>query len=436
MERCKLFLTCLMAMLWVGVSGQPAKYYDFSKENSDHTMLYYKIIDEDKKEVAFSAPNGSGIVYHSLTKLHIPETVEYNGNTYTVTQFGIEAPTSNPHIFWHSGIEGMLNLVDFKLPSTLKRIKSDHFLGFSHQLKKLVIPASLESYCEVIYYRAMGLEELYMLPQIPPIYDGTNGSYLSSAIGLITDGLKYIYVPADATAAYKASPYWQKKRDGSSILNMYREQFTLSKNGYTSLYLESENFEVPAGCTAYIVKGLKHHANAKIYADAKLQAFPAGTIIPAGTPVIIENKAMKNQTITYRAALTIGTPVVITDNLLVGVTTEQELNTPGGFYYIFGKGQFGQGFYWQGSRKGASIKLKAHRAGLRIPDGHPIAAAGKSFVFDFEAAKAELTLGIRQESISKGNPTKQITYDLQGRRVSHPTPGGIYIVNGKKIIKE
>ena len=53
----------------------------------------------------------------------------------------------------------------------------------------------------------MGLEELYMLPQIPPIYDGTSGSYLSSAIGLITNGLKYIYVPADATAAYKASPY-------------------------------------------------------------------------------------------------------------------------------------------------------------------------------------------------------------------------------------
>ena len=68
----------------------------------------------------------------------------------------------------------------------------------------------------------MGLEELYMLPQIPPIYDRTSGSYLSSAIGLITNGLKYIYVPADATAAYKASPYWQKEQECSSTGTIYR----------------------------------------------------------------------------------------------------------------------------------------------------------------------------------------------------------------------
>ena len=434
MERLKIILLFLVAFLPATVSAQN-QYYDFTAVNDDGITLYYKIIDEDNKEVAFTSNNGNLSVYSSLAKLHIPETVVYNSKTYTVTQIGIYKKG-----VVHFNFEGAFQLVDLKFPATLKRIKAGHFLGLSHKLKKLVIPAGVESYVDWLCFRALALEELYMLPETPPIYDGTNGAFnpgLFSAIGPLTDGLKYIYVPADATITYRASPYWQVKSSGGpvgpSLLNMYREQFTLSANGYTSYYLHNENFQVPAGCTAYIIQGLKKHANSQIYADVKVKAFPAGTIIPAKTPVILENLNKKGETITYLANISGGTEAVITDNMLVGSATDAEINAPGYDYYIFGRGQHGQGFYWQGNREGESIKLKAHRAGLRIPSGMVIPSAAKSFIFDFEAAKQELTTGISVQPNTQAMPKEDVIYDLQGRRVTNPTRG-IYIVNGKKRV--
>jgi hypothetical protein len=439
MERLKIILLFLVTLLPATLFAQLGFYYDFTAVNDDGITLYYKIIDEDNKEVALSANDGAASAYSSLRKLHIPETVVYNSNTYTVTQVGISGINVYGVIF-HS-IQGLFQLEDIKFPATLKRIKSDHFLGLSHKLKKMVIPAGLESYSQWMFYRQSLLEELYMLPETPPIYDGTRGAFNPrdfSAIGILTDGLKYIYVPADATITYRASPYWQVKSSGGSalgpsILNMYREQFTLSANGYTSYYLHNENFQVPAGCTAYIIQGLKKHANSQIYADVKVKAFPAGTIIPAKTPVILENLSKKGETITYFANISGGTEAVITDNMLVGSATDAEINAPGYDYYIFGRGQHGQGFYWQGNREGESIKLKAHRAGLRIPSGMVIPSAAKSFIFDFEAAKQELTTGISVQPNTQAMPKEDVIYDLQGRRVTNPTRG-IYIVNGKKRV--
>ena len=91
----------------------------------------------------------------------------------------------------------------------------------------------------------------------------------------------------------------------------------------------------------------------------------------------------------------------------------------------------GPGFYKQGTRGGASIKLKPHRAGLCLDEA---IAPAKSFIIDFDAARREAeTTGIhdvRPEMQRRDNAV----YDLQGRRVVNPTHG-IYIINGKKIIK-
>lgn len=418
MERLKIILLFLVAFLPATVSAQLGSYYDFAAVNDDGLTLYYKIVDEDKKEVSFNQKDLHGYPW-TLTKLHIPDTVIHNGKTYTVTETG-------PH-----AILGISNLEDFKFPNKLKHIRQSNNLGFSHKLKKLVVPATLIDFSNVIFTRAYGIEELYMMPEIPPVR--YNSPTYQWALDGGSPGLKYIYVPADATITYRASPYWQKKSDNTSLLNMYREQFTLSANGYTSYYLHNENFQVPAGCTAYIIQGLKKHANSQIYADVKVKAFPAGTIIPAKTPVILENLNKKGETITYLANISGGTEAVITDNMLVGSATDAEINAPGYDYYIFGRGQHGQGFYWQGNREGESIKLKAHRAGLRIPSGMVIPSAAKSFIFDFEAAKQELTTGISVQPNTQAMPKEDVIYDLQGRRVTNPTRG-IYIVNGKKRV--
>ena len=418
MERLKIILLFLVTLLPTTLSAQLGVTYDFAAVNADGLTLYYKIINEANKEVEFGILSPLSTAYLAFTKLHIPETVTYNSKTYTVTQLG------------RSGASHMSNLIDLKYPNTLKHIRTMNHLAFSHKLKKLVIPASLIDFDGVLFTRASGVEELYMMPEVPPV---NTVSSLLYALDYGSSGLKYIYVPADATITYRASPYWQKKSDNTSLLNMYREQFTLSANGYTSYYLHNENFQVPAGCTAYIIQGLKKHANSQIYADVKVKAFPAGTIIPAKTPVILENLSKKGETITYFANISGGTEAVITDNMLVGSATDAEINAPGYDYYIFGRGQHGQGFYWQGNREGESIKLKAHRAGLRIPSGMVIPSAAKSFIFDFEAAKQELTTGISVQPNTQAMPKEDVIYDLQGRRVTNPTRG-IYIVNGKKRV--
>ena len=209
----------------------------------------------------------------------------------------------------------------------------------------------------------------------------------------------------------------------------YREQLTIGATGYTTYYLENENFKVPAGCTAYIITGVTPSGSITTPDQAVVKAFTAGKIIPKQTGFILQGTP--NTTVEYQANVT-GTEESVTGNLLVGTATEQEISGAGYKYYIFSaSGDQGLGFYKQGTRQGASIKLKAHRAGLRLSES---IGRAKSFIIDFEAARREAGTtgihGVRPEAQRLDNAV----YDLQGRRVINPTHG-IYIINGKKIIK-
>ena len=126
MERLKIILLFLVTLLPTTLSAQLGVTYDFAAVNADGLTLYYKIINETNKEVAFGINLKLGTVYFPFTKLHIPETVTYNGKTYTVTEMGPYAPRN------------LSNLVDLKFPNTLKHIRTINHLSFSHKLKKLL----------------------------------------------------------------------------------------------------------------------------------------------------------------------------------------------------------------------------------------------------------------------------------------------------------
>lgn len=232
-----------------------------------------------------------------------------------------------------------------------------------------------------------------------------------------------IFVPIDCSVAYKAATNW------SSYSDKIREELYIGPSGYTTFYLENENFKVPDGCTAYIITGVIPSGSITTPDQAIVKAFGAGKIIPKQTGFILQGTP--NTTIEYRAAVT-GIEEDVTGNLLVGTATEREINGAGYKYYVLSNsGDQGLGFYKQGTRGGASIKLKAHRAGLRLTES---IARAKSFFIDFDAARENANVaGIRnigQEAEGRDN----VIYDLQGRRVKNPTHG-IYIINGKKVIK-
>ena len=304
-----------------------------------------------------------------------------------------------------------------KLPQTLQEISGRAFV---HALvKTLEVPYNVRSISTGAFNTMRKLEEIEFKNPIPATIvldspsDNVNYFFNSE-----NDNLQTIYVPIDATVAYKAPAGW------SQHASKFREKVKIGPHGYTSFYLENENFEVPAGCTAYIIKSVTQEGTTN-FGRTTEQVIPAGSVIPKQTGFILKGTA--GSTVTYRANLTGVTEVNVTGNLLVGTATEQEISGAGYKYYLFGHGAVGQGFYYQTGRDGSSMKLGAHRAGLKLSTSG--FAPAKELIFNFEDATTNGISSVEQTA----EPRTDVIYDLQGRRVKNPV-NGIYIVNGKKVV--
>ena len=307
---------------------------------------------------------------------------------------------------------GYTPIEEVKLPQTLRKIGS--FSLMQSHFTEITIPSGVEQIEYGALMQVFTLKKIVIERATPP----TGCGRIENAPDL------KIYVPIDATQPYETAPEW------SNYPGKYYEQVSIGATGYTSYYLENENFLIPSGCTAYIITGITPSGSIMTPDQAVVKAFGAGKIIPKQTGFILQGAA--NSTIEYQANVT-GTEESVVGNLLIGTATEQEFNASGYKYYIFSNnGDEGLGFYKQGTRNGASIKLGAHRAGLRLPLA---IAPAKGFTIDFESARKEAeTTGIRDVRPSV-QPREDVIFDLQGRRVTNPGRG-IYIVNGKKVVRE
>ena len=417
MKKSVLLFLCIIT----AVIGRAA-IYDFTAE-VDGITFYLKITDEANREVAL-AQNDAGNAYLSLTKLVIPDKVKNindNNKEYSIVD-----------IYAFSGAYSS-SITEITLPNTLKYLVGWNSFNALDKVKKLVIPAGVQNVVSPLFDGA-SLEEVYLLPATPPTPNAPSPNPFYGA-GSILHKLS-VYTAVDKNYIYKSDMFWAITGWPGDPAVPYYEQITLNANGYASLYLENENFEVPTGCTAYIIKGMKNSTAFGGYPAAKVVAFGAGSILPRQTPFILENIAEKGKTIKYRAYVT-GTEEDVSNNLLIGTANAngEEFSDGSSSYYIFANGQFGQGFYYQGTRQGASVKVKPHRAALRIPAGTQVSASSKAFFIDFEAAKEQLTTSIRQLPHVAPASKEDVIFDLQGRRVLHPTRG-IYIINGKKVVKE
>ena len=289
-------------------------------------------------------------------------------------------------------------LVSLDIPSTVKKIEVGAF-------------ASNPTLKEV------NLRKLSIVPlTTSPVYAGHRAPFEDAHPDL------KIYVNTDQAALYTTDQVW-KQHAGH-----YVETVNIGATGYTSYYLENENFEIPTGCTAYIITGITPSGSATTPDQAVVKAFGAGKIIPKQTGFVLQGTP--NSTVEYKAAVT-GTEESVTGNLLVGTAVEREFSSTGKRYYVLANGDEGIGFYKQGSRGGSSIKLKAHRAGLCLATS---VAPAKGFVVDFDAARLQTETTDIHKVSPEVKKADDVVYDLQGRRVTNPTRG-IYIINGKKVIK-
>ena len=480
-----LLLGCMMSVLTYAQA-----LYDFTVTNTDGVQLYYKVSDPVNHYLTlvpsrYGESDQSSETYDKqlrtlgITTLRIPSSVQNSGITYYVKEIGDGALQA----FYVSGVviilpEGLVSIgrrafyaaysiKEIVFPSTLTSIGEGalrgagsvgHFetppyhtaydfskthltemkdvFGLNFDVEKIFFPETLKTITGVIgcnsnaelfvsvtipaavetigYFAGTNLNTIYMHPTTPPV---------TAEASLNINSMATVYVPIDATRAYETAPKWL------AYAGQYREQLYIGATGYTTYYLENENFKIPTGCTAYIITGINPSGSKIIPDQAVVKAFTAGKIIPKQTGFILQGAA--NSTIVYQANVT-GTEESVTGNLLVGTATEREFSSAGDKYYVLANGDEGLGFYKQGTRNGASIKLAAHRAGLRLPEA---IAPAKGFTIDFDAARKEAeTTGIRDVRPTV-QPRENVIYDLQGRRVTNPGRG-IYIVNGKKVVRE
>ena len=189
---------------------------------------------------------------------------------------------------------------------------------------------------------------------------------------------------------------------------------TVSAAGYATYYNSAKAYTLPAGCEGYV------------FDEGKLgSAYNAGEVVPADEPLVIKAEAgtyVLNFTTTEKQSLKSAG-----NNDLEGTDEETALPAEDAYYFyglsLNSAGELSSvGFYWM-NETGAAFTNGAHKAYLKLAKNN--GAGNKAFVFGDEETAIK--------SVEAENASEAI-YDLSGRRVSKALKG-LYIINGKKVVK-
>ena len=111
-------LQCLMLIATL-LTGITAHAHDFEAQNNDGVTIYYNIISSTDKtcKVTYAGDYYSSYSNEYAGSIIIPETVTYNGTTYSVTSIG-------GYAFW--GCEGLTSVT---IPNSVTSISGYAFDG-------------------------------------------------------------------------------------------------------------------------------------------------------------------------------------------------------------------------------------------------------------------------------------------------------------------
>ena len=194
--------------------------------------------------------------------------------------------------------------------------------------------------------------------------------------------------------------------------------------GYATFYSSKSAYTLPNGLSAQVVTGATNgKLTYKTIADGSVSG-----VVPKETAVMLVSDTEQAGTFTLTSSES--TASYTGTNLLRG-SEEATTTTGDGLHYKLSYGPSDTkwddvfGWYW-GTQNGAPFQIEGHKAWLVVPKGNGTRAAG----FSVEGE----VLGIESLDSGTGSPIDEC-YDLQGRRVSQPARKGIYIRNGKKVVK-
>ena len=244
---------------------------------------------------------------------------------------------------------------------------------------------------------------------------GSKGGYVISHIGktfLFFDqvtGTNYSYIHGGDNGECMVG--WEANSDASRwyvipATDVEIDMTTQGDKKYASAYLPFGVSNV-AGATAY---------TGALNAEKNAIDMTATTSVPANTGFVLVGTEDK-------ATLTIGEAAAIEGNALIGTNTGIAFAeaTPKANYLVFGVNADKVGFYTPGN----VTAIPANKAYINAS-----AVAGSAIALNF----GNTVTGINAATINNGENNAPI-YDLSGRRVWAPVKGGLYIQNGKKLVK-
>lgn len=245
---------------------------------------------------------------------------------------------------------------------------------------------------------------------------GSKGSYAISHVGktfLFFDqatGSNYSYIHGGKSGTCMVG--WEANNEASQwyVIPATDVEIAMTAQGgkkYASAYLPFGVSNV-AGATAY---------TGALNADKNAIDMTATTAVPANTGFVLVGTEDK-------ATLTIGTADAISGtNALIGTNTGIAFAdaTPKANYLVFGVNADKVGFYTPGN----VTAIPANKAYINAS-----AVSNGAISLNF----GNTVTGINAATINNGENNAPI-YDLSGRRVWAPVKGGLYIQNGKKLVK-
>ena len=127
------------------LTGTQALAYDFEAQNSDGVTIYYNITSSTDKTCEVTYLGSYGASYKG--SIVIPETVTYNGTTYSVTSIGYGAFTNST------------GLTSVTIGNSVTSIGSCAFWG-CNGLTSVTIPNSVTSIGQSAFYGCTGLTSI------------------------------------------------------------------------------------------------------------------------------------------------------------------------------------------------------------------------------------------------------------------------------------
>ncbi len=247
---------------------------------------------------------------------------------------------------------------------------------------------------------------------------GQKGSYVISHVGKLftffdaATGSEYSYIHAANGGANMVGWNGYSTTEASQwyVIPATDVEIDMTAQGdkkYASAYLPFAVSNV-AGATAY---------TGALNAEKNAIDMTATTAVPANTGFVLVGTADK-------ATLTIGEAAAISGtNALTGTNTGIAFAeaTPKANYLVFGVNNGTVGFYTPGN----VTAIPANKAYINAS-----ALSNQAIALNF----GNTVTGINAATINNGENNAPI-YDLSGRRVWAPVKGGLYIQNGKKLVK-